>query len=582
MAGFNLFVNTAATNVASALVRSLTDMTPIPFPELVIGDKRNFNLYFVDGQGNYESFSGAALYTPLIAIGNCGFATGGTFTLTFSGQTTSALAYNVSPAAMQTALQALSSIGSGNCTVSGVAGQYYEVTFTGTLGGAAQPEITGSGTNLTPESNVSVDTIVEGGVGVNEVQLIRLPVNPITYADDWTPISNGWTGTLSARTVEAVAALAAAGSITDTFQITVQDPAGDRRTYLKVNATIRCSIIDPESFAGADKPTFATVAYVNSLALAGGVFTNQNVTSSVAGNSNITRPLNSHHHTAFVTISGSANTRTFSIQTTNTPAVGDIVHLFFATPTTEDIVLEIYNSSTAGMLLKTITTDDSGVDYFLVFEYDGSAWRLVGDNDAMRAAQNLAGLFNIATSRSNLGTMFSKVSDKSADFTVTEAEDGTLYRVTAAGNEIVATLPTPSSVDVGWSIALLLADTTGSITTSPATENVTDQNQLMVLVSDGTTYIVLLRVSRPLSQGGPAVINASSINSLEGGSDSLNFVVTATDTYSIGTIFCISFGNAGQWWKLVVGTDADDPTNGVVRPLDFNASTNAKVWKRIA
>lgn len=33
-----------------------------------------------------------------------------------------------------------------------------------------------------------------------------------------------------------------------------------------------------------------------------------------------------------------------------------------------------------------------------------------------------------------------------------------------------------------------------------------------------------------------------------------------------------------QVWQLEAGTDADDPFGGVVRPDDFNAVTNAKVW----
>lgn len=44
-------------------------------------------------------------------------ATGGTFTTTYSGQTTSAVAYNASASTYQTALEALSTIGSGNVSV---------------------------------------------------------------------------------------------------------------------------------------------------------------------------------------------------------------------------------------------------------------------------------------------------------------------------------------------------------------------------------------------------------------------------------------------------------------------------------
>lgn len=46
-------------------------------------------------------------------------ATGGTFTLTFRSQTTSAIAYNASPATVQAALEALSSIGTGNVICTG-------------------------------------------------------------------------------------------------------------------------------------------------------------------------------------------------------------------------------------------------------------------------------------------------------------------------------------------------------------------------------------------------------------------------------------------------------------------------------
>jgi hypothetical protein len=59
-------------------------------------------------------------------------ATGGTFTVTYAGQTTSAQAFNVSTAALQTALEALSNIAPGDVLVTGAPG-HWVVTFTGTL-----------------------------------------------------------------------------------------------------------------------------------------------------------------------------------------------------------------------------------------------------------------------------------------------------------------------------------------------------------------------------------------------------------------------------------------------------------------
>jgi hypothetical protein len=51
-----------------------------------------------------------------------GSPTGGTFTLTYSAQTTSAIDYNATETAVMTALQALSTIGAGGCIVTGQGG----------------------------------------------------------------------------------------------------------------------------------------------------------------------------------------------------------------------------------------------------------------------------------------------------------------------------------------------------------------------------------------------------------------------------------------------------------------------------
>src|SRR3981081_3618983 len=58
-----------------------------------------------------------------------GAPTGGTFTLTYSGQTTTALAYNAPAAAVQGALVALSNIGTGNVNGTGPVGGPWKVNF---------------------------------------------------------------------------------------------------------------------------------------------------------------------------------------------------------------------------------------------------------------------------------------------------------------------------------------------------------------------------------------------------------------------------------------------------------------------
>ena len=73
--------------------------------------------------------SGVLSEIQTVALSN---ATGGTFRIAFGGQVTSPLAYNASQSTVDSALEALSTVGSGNVTVS-LAGSTYTVTFGGAL-----------------------------------------------------------------------------------------------------------------------------------------------------------------------------------------------------------------------------------------------------------------------------------------------------------------------------------------------------------------------------------------------------------------------------------------------------------------
>jgi len=116
-----------------------------------------------------------ARYDELQSITVTGTPTGGTFVLRFGGQNTSAIAYNASASAVQTALQALSSIGSGNALVTGANGGPWTVDFTGTLGYASQALITLQTNSLTGGSSPSV--------AIAEVQA----------GSTWTTITSGFT-----------------------------------------------------------------------------------------------------------------------------------------------------------------------------------------------------------------------------------------------------------------------------------------------------------------------------------------------------------------------------------------------------
>ena len=102
-------------------------------------------------------------------------ATGGTFTLTFSGQTTSAIAYNATAAAVKSALEALSNIGVGDVNVAKV-GSVWTVSFAGALADTNVAQMTANAASLTGEvgdtPTVTVATSTGGGTGYTPVGVV--------------------------------------------------------------------------------------------------------------------------------------------------------------------------------------------------------------------------------------------------------------------------------------------------------------------------------------------------------------------------------------------------------------------------
>lgn len=102
-----------------------------------------------------------------------GGPTGGTFTLTLDGETTTGIAYNAAAAAVTLALEALSNVRVGSVVVTGGPGPGtpYVVTFSGTqYQGTDVPQMTASGASLTGGTSpaAAVSTTTGGGSGTTD------------------------------------------------------------------------------------------------------------------------------------------------------------------------------------------------------------------------------------------------------------------------------------------------------------------------------------------------------------------------------------------------------------------------------
>jgi len=136
--------------------------------------------------------------------------TSGTFTLTFGGQTTAGIQYNATAAAVETALEALSTIGAGNVEVTAtvaegagnlsVAANVYTVEFVNELAQAPRT-LTGTFTSLDPSGSI---TLAAGVVGVTPTEIELVPVLPtqvdlyvVRTAQSDLDAANAMTGVLS-------------------------------------------------------------------------------------------------------------------------------------------------------------------------------------------------------------------------------------------------------------------------------------------------------------------------------------------------------------------------------------------------
>jgi hypothetical protein len=95
-----------------------------------------------------------------------GTPTGGTFTLTLNGQTTAGIAFNAAATAVQSALEALSTIGRGNVIVTGSGP--WAITFVNDLGKQPIAALTKDATGLTGGTSPNV-TVTETVAGVHEI-----------------------------------------------------------------------------------------------------------------------------------------------------------------------------------------------------------------------------------------------------------------------------------------------------------------------------------------------------------------------------------------------------------------------------
>jgi hypothetical protein len=181
------------------LVASETNSAPVGLANFTKGDNGAFNLYFLEATGvinrPFEVVDKSSASVKLGIGSRLGVPETGTYTLTFGGNTTSALDAAVTSGQIQTALNALSAISSaGGVTVTGELTDHFTVRFNSA---GSRASITADVSQLIPDTVAVIDERIAGSGSAKEVQEIQLRLTPAVYQDSWTNLGTTVTATIS-------------------------------------------------------------------------------------------------------------------------------------------------------------------------------------------------------------------------------------------------------------------------------------------------------------------------------------------------------------------------------------------------
>jgi hypothetical protein len=181
------------------LAASETNLAPAAPPVFTKGDNGTFNLYFLQATGIINApFTVVDRSTTSVKLGigsRSLLPETGDYTLTFGGDTTSAIPAAATAGQIATALNALSAISSaGGVTVTGALDDHFTIRFAtaGTRG-----SFTADVSQVIPDTVAVIDERLAGSATAKEVAEIQLRLTPAVFQSSWTNLSTTVTATIA-------------------------------------------------------------------------------------------------------------------------------------------------------------------------------------------------------------------------------------------------------------------------------------------------------------------------------------------------------------------------------------------------
>ena len=241
------------------LAASETNLAPAAPPVFTKGDNGTFNLYFFESGTDFTptlNIVNKDAATVKLGIGSRdGLPETGDYTLTFGGDTTSAIPAAATAGQIATAINALTSvISAGGVTVTGALDDHFTIRFAtaGTRG-----SFTADVSQVIPDTVAVIDERLAGSATTKEVAEIQLRLTPAVFQSTWTNLSTTVTATMS----------------------TTITGSGIQNEVQRLD-------FSQSPFAGTYRLTFPSVALTGNTAVTSGIFTTS-VTHGLTLNQNV-------------------------------------------------------------------------------------------------------------------------------------------------------------------------------------------------------------------------------------------------------------------------------------------------------
>ncbi len=506
--GGTVAVNVPGVTLGGTLQAQFNTLTAPVTQSITIGN--TYTVTFAGGTAPTLTADGTNLsggLTATVAVttpGNAGtsevqtvtvVATGGTFTLSFNGQTTAALAYNATAAQVQTALTGLSSIGNGNVAVT-LAGNTYTVTFQGTLANENVSALAIDGTNLKVNPSASVAVQTPGG-SQSEVQTL-------------TVLAGGGTFTLSfnGQTTTALAFNAAASDVQNALTALSNIGTGNVAVTLTGNTyTI--------TFQGTLANQSLALLTVNTANLTGPTPTVTATTQTAGGNMQ-----NNVQQVTVTAAGGGTYTLTFQANANDTPQTTAAIAYNASATAVQNALAALSNVGSGN-----VTVTQAGNVYTITFQ------GTLGNQNLLPLTATTTALLPV-TGTPTVAVTPSTSSPTSVDTVTVQASGGTF--TLTFGNQTTAPIPVGSAASALQSALQGLSSVGASNVTVTLTGNaytVTFLNGVTGTLAASNSGLQPQATANRVTAGQPATSAVQTVTVIAGGGTfTLSFQATPTGT----------------------------------------------------